>query len=274
MPDVRKGLHLLHREWEHCRDCDLGEGRDSRQEKYVAGEGQRRGVMFIGEGPGVHEGQQGRPFLSKAGALVRYAVEKRGLAPYAYFTYSVACRSCELDTYADGTPRTRGGELAWLDRVPSRAQQTACWGRLHEEIYLVDPVLIVCLGRDAAQALTGGKVNIREASGSPVTIAIQGAGLVPNITAKKGEWLRKSKGKFHLPVDPFEVRYTMIPLLSPGYVLLNHADRRHDGPVDKFTKGFNRITDIYNRIMLETYGDFTVESSGDLSADDIDRIAQ
>ena len=91
-------------------------------------------VMFIGEGPGEQEDLQGEPFVGPAGKLLDTMLEIIGLdRTKVYIANIVKCRP----------PRNR-------DPLPD--EQAACIGWLRRQIALVDPSVLVFLGRIAAMA--------------------------------------------------------------------------------------------------------------------------
>ena len=115
-----------------CRCCSLGETRH----KLVFGVGNAQAeVMLIGEGPGEQEDLQGVPFVGPAGKLLDDMLEMIDLdRQKVYIANIVKCRP----------PRNRD---------PLSVEQVACRPWLDRQIALVNPRIIVCLGRIAAMAL-------------------------------------------------------------------------------------------------------------------------
>jgi DNA polymerase len=109
-----------------CQLCKLCQTRT----RAVPGEGSPTAeVMFIGEGPGFHEDQQGRPFVGAAGQLLTEMLRSIGLQREEVFiTNVVRCRP----------PSNR-------DPLPDELQ--ACDTYTQRQIALLDPKLIVTLGR-------------------------------------------------------------------------------------------------------------------------------
>ena len=114
-----------------CTRCRLSGGRTNA----VPGEGAAgAAVMFIGEGPGYHEDQQGRPFVGAAGQLLDELIEGIGLRRREVFIANVLkCRPPE-------------------NRDPAPDEAEACRPYLDRQIELIDPKVIVLLGRHALQA--------------------------------------------------------------------------------------------------------------------------
>jgi DNA polymerase len=115
-----------------CTVCPLHEGR----RQVVFGTGTRDAeVMFIGEGPGEQEDIQGEPFVGRAGQLLDTLLTSIGLErSKVYIANIVKCRP----------PRNR-------DPLPE--EQEACIGYLRNQVYLIKPKIIVCLGRIAAMRI-------------------------------------------------------------------------------------------------------------------------
>lgn len=111
---------------ETCTDCALCENRT----RSVPGEGpDKPELLFIGEGPGYHEDQQGRPFVGPAGKLLEQLLAAIGLTRQdVYIANVVKCRP----------PGNR-------DPLPAEIQ--ACRKYLDQQIRLLDPAIIVTLGR-------------------------------------------------------------------------------------------------------------------------------
>lgn len=116
-----------------CQKCALADTRTN----VVFGKGPRDArVMFIGEGPGENEDLQGEPFVGKGGQLLDEMLSLIGLSREKnfYITNIVKCRP----------PRNRD---------PLNTEQDACIGYLWEQLELLRPRIVVCLGRIAAMRL-------------------------------------------------------------------------------------------------------------------------
>lgn len=252
--DFRKHLPTLKKEWQDCTNCDLGKRREDVGGKFVFGEGTSRGgVMFIGEGPGAVEEQEGRPFCGPPGEFLRNAIEAFKIEEY-YITNLVSCRSCGPAYDTEGNIRTdpRDGLPIIKDEPPLPSHILACEERLLEEIYLIDPLLIVALGAEAAKALSGKPVAITTESGQEREIQIPGAWAVPILTDKKKVWRRKIRGQYVMPTKRNTVRYLMIPLMRPDYVVRFGSDNRKGSPLPQFTEDMRKVDQVYRRLKQET----------------------
>ncbi len=136
---------------EKCRAC----GICPQSRGPVKGAGPSRAkVMVIGEQPGNEEDLQGLPFIGPAGKLLTRAFEASGHNRDDYYLTN-AVKGFKF------IPK----ENFRLHRSASSAEISTCRPWLREEIALVKPELIVCLGRSAAQSLTGKLVKIEDVRG-------------------------------------------------------------------------------------------------------------
>jgi DNA polymerase len=116
-----------------CTACGLCETRHN----VVFGVGNREtDVLFVGEGPGEQEDLQGEPFVGPAGKLLDDMLSILDLdrSSNCYIANIVKCRP----------PRNRD---------PLETEQEACIGYLRNQVALIKPKIIVCLGRIAAKKL-------------------------------------------------------------------------------------------------------------------------
>jgi DNA polymerase len=263
--DARRPLEELHEEWEACRKCALGERRALYGKNYVRGSGETKGIMFVGEGPGVDEEDQGVPFIGRSGKILRAVLARFGYENQ-YITNAVSCRACTPILDADGNQRfRRGGKGSVIpmfkDEPPLPVQLDACFPRLQEEIYLVDPVVIVTLGATAAKTLLRRPVSITKDRGNPEHAYITGALHKPVITEKKKAWVRKVGGVLHAPTEPSQVAYLVVPTLHPAYVARQLADKGPLSAFKLFASDIRLAIKIYERYMLEVHGEVPGGSS-------------
>jgi uracil-DNA glycosylase family 4 len=138
-------LETLAAEVAECTRCLLHRGRT----RSVPGEGPGDpGIMFIGEAPGFHEDQQGRPFVGAAGKFLEELLESIGLKREDVFiTNVIKCRP----------PGNR-------DPLPEEIE--ACKPYLDRQIELLQPQLVVTLGR-FSMARAFPKARISRIHGQP-----------------------------------------------------------------------------------------------------------
>lgn len=239
--------------------CGLGQKREDSGGRQAFGEGRTGGIMWIGEGPGAIESEYGRPFVGPSGTVLRKAINRLGLAECSYISNLIVCRSFGPRYDNQGQPmehydRRLKMKLPVLqDEAPPVPSVNACLSRLYEEIYIVDPILIVALGAQAAKALTRRPVKVTEKRGTTAEVHVPGVWNVPDLTTK-GVWQRKLHGAITYPVKQNYVSYMMFTTLHPSFVLRSQADRSHGNPLSVFIEDMHFITDIYYRYIKEAFG--------------------
>lgn len=259
MPDARKPLQVLYDEWKDCTKCELGNRRMAVGGNFVFGEGTRRSIMLIDDGPGETEEHHGRPLVGESGKLLRMVLQALGVDEY-YLTNLVACRACSPQLDGEGkpiifTPRRGPPQMRWKDEPPTPTHSNACRTRLEEEIYIVDPVVIVGLGGTACKALLQRNVTITKERGDAEQIEIPGASWRPSLTDKKREWARIKKGKIEdTPVIQNMVSYYFVPTLDPAYVLKKIADRDENSPFRQLVGDIRRAVQVYENYMEIVHG--------------------
>lgn len=119
-------------ECSRCHECALGQTRRN----VVFGTGSPTAeIMLVGEGPGANEDQQGVPFVGRAGQLLDDMLSIIGLdRTKVYITNIVKCRPPE-------------------NRDPLNVEQEACIEYLRRQTAMIQPKIIVCLGRIAAMQI-------------------------------------------------------------------------------------------------------------------------
>ena len=128
----------------NCHACRLGETRTN----LVFGTGNESArLMFVGEGPGAQEDLQGVPFVGRAGKLLDDMLAMFDLdRSQVYIANIVKCRP----------PGNR-------DPLPE--ERDACYPWLKQQLELVDPKLVVCLGRIAAMRFIDPNYRISQQHG-------------------------------------------------------------------------------------------------------------
>ena len=122
-----------------CEKCQLHKGRT----KAVPGDGRfNTEILFVGEGPGFHEDQQGLPFVGASGKYLEQLLEMIGLTRKDVFiTNIVRCRPPQ-------------------NRDPERVEIEACEPYLDRQIALIQPKIIATLGRySMAKFFPDGKIS-------------------------------------------------------------------------------------------------------------------
>ncbi len=162
-----------------CRSCGLCTAR----KQAVPGVGDEQASwLFIGEGPGAEEDARGEPFVGQAGRLLdamMAAIDlKRG--EDVYIANAVKCRPPG-------------------NRTPEAAEMAACRPYLQRQIALLQPKLIVLLGKAAVQAVLGEDGSLASLRGKkmmyrdggleiPVLVTYHPAYLLRNLPDKAKAW--------------------------------------------------------------------------------------
>ncbi len=155
-----------------CTQCSLCKTRTNT----VPGQGNARPeIMFIGEGPGADEDQQGLPFVGRSGKLLTKIIEAMGFTREEVFIGNIV--KC----------RPPG------NRVPTPEEMDTCIPYLKEQIKLLKPKVIICLGATATKGLFGTKI--------------------PGITKIHGQW------KSYEGID-------VMPTYHPAYLLRNPPGKK------------------------------------------------
>ncbi|MBY0341777.1 MAG: uracil-DNA glycosylase [Rhodocyclaceae bacterium] len=179
---VGSAVDAAHLDWDalagavaECRACSLCEAR----KQAVLGVGDRQADwLFVGEGPGAEEDERGEPFVGQAGKLLDAMLAAIDLRrdQNVYITNSVKCRPPG-------------------NRTPEPAEIAACHPYLERQIALLQPKLIVALGRPAAQTLLGREVKIADVRGQlldyrgiPLIVTYHPAYLLRNLHDKARTW--------------------------------------------------------------------------------------
>lgn len=127
-------LEQLHKEIQKCEKCPLHASRTNA----VPGEGPIDAkLMFVGEAPGAKEDETGRPFVGRSGKLLTEVIEGIGLKRDEVFITSIL--------------KSRPPK----NRAPKSKEKKLCLPYLEKQIEIIDPNVIVLLGRVAIFTLIG-----------------------------------------------------------------------------------------------------------------------
>jgi DNA polymerase len=165
----------LENEIRACRACGLCVQR----KQAVPGVGDRQADwLFIGEGPGAEEDERGEPFVGQAGKLLDAMLASIGLkrGENVYIANAVKCRPPG-------------------NRTPEESEMAACRPFLERQIELLQPKLIVLLGRAAmqtvlgeARALSAMRGQVHRHAGVPVVVTYHPAYLLRTLPDKAKAW--------------------------------------------------------------------------------------
>lgn len=160
---------------EACTACGLCRTR----KRAVPGVGDPRARwLFVGEAPGAEEDARGEPFVGQAGRLLDNMLAALGLSRRegVYIANVLKCRPPG-------------------NRAPEPAEAEACRPYLERQVALVQPALIVALGKSAATLLLGSEATIASLRGRvhryrgiPLVVTYHPAYLLRNLTDKAKAW--------------------------------------------------------------------------------------
>ncbi len=168
----RARLTVLADEVKACTKCILHEQRT--QTVFARGNGSS-GLAFVGEGPGADEDEQGFPFVGAAGQLLDRMIAAMGIErDDVYVCNIVKCRP----------PK---------NRTPEPEEMSQCMPYLTEQLSLIEPQVIVALGKTAVQGLFG-----------------------------TAEGITRIRGRWRL----YQGRIAVMPTFHPAYLLRNPAAKR------------------------------------------------
>lgn len=155
IPD-RPTIPKLRAASKQCRGCHLFKVGTQT----VFGEGPARArIIVVGEQPGDVEDRVGRPFVGPSGKLLDRAFDEAGIErDEVYVTNAVKHFKWAKDA--------RTGRR--LHKTPNAAEIRACAPWLEQEIALIAPEIIVCLGATAAKALLGRTFSVMKQRGVAV----------------------------------------------------------------------------------------------------------
>ncbi|MBQ0135561.1 MAG: uracil-DNA glycosylase [Oscillospiraceae bacterium] len=132
-------------ECEKCERCELCRSRT----RLVFGDGvENAKVMLIGEAPGKDEDEQGKPFVGRSGKLLTEMLAQVGLSrdKNIYIANMLKCRPPE-------------------NRDPKKTEQDLCIEWLQKQIEIIDPQVILCVGRISAQRIIGKDFSVTKQHG-------------------------------------------------------------------------------------------------------------
>jgi uracil-DNA glycosylase len=122
-----------------CEKCDLAVTRTN----VVFGDGNpETPLVIVGEGPGQNEDATGKPFVGRAGALLDEVLRENKLTrKHIYIINVIKCRACITEN-----GRTR-------NRPPSTLEMQTCLPWLEQQLAIIQPLVILCLGAPSANTI-------------------------------------------------------------------------------------------------------------------------
>jgi DNA polymerase len=173
----------------NCKECPLGDSRN----KFVFGDGNEHAdIFFIGEAPGADEDRIGIPFVGRAGKLLdRLLAEVKIRREDVFIGNILKCRPPQ-------------------NRDPLLQEINTCTPYLNEQIKLIQPKIIVALGRIAAQYLLNSTSSLKQLRGR--LWQYQGVDLIvtyhPAAILRTAGWLAATKEDFRYIASIYQKKIT------------------------------------------------------------------
>jgi DNA polymerase len=163
-------LAMLNSEYFNCTKCKL----HKTAKKKVFGIGNPNAdIMLVGIGPGEKEDKQGVPFIGDSGGLLRELLKKSRMpTDNLYITNLVLCRPF------DKIKKERA-----MNRDPLKDELLGCRQRLEQEIYIVDPNILILLGKPPLLNLARVNADMTKTRGKVLKVPIVGKNITINYPA-------------------------------------------------------------------------------------------
>lgn len=271
-PDDHLSTGDLHTKWAECRQCNLGLNLATRIANTPEGDsppqqprrtGHSHGILVVGLNPtrnderdGIHFGRgpwnrDKKAYDPSGGDLLKALFRKLQMGQ-VFYTNLVACRSCELQVNEDGSPRTferNGVQMPYYkDRPPLYPEIAACQPRLWEEIYCVDPLLILSTQPEVTQHLLGKRCL---SDGEVGQLEISGRTRIPKQDAR-GQFSRMMKGVRVPYLTTVSLKYPVMQIPNPDLALQRHANKRQDGELNQLKHCIQLAVQVYQRYREES----------------------
>lgn len=247
-------LQTLANEWSACQKCPLlcherknvvfGYGQYEKVPIFDQATGRQVGlggqIMVVGEAPGTHEDETGVPFVGKSGMLLnRYLAsvsarsdvkgvlkEINNTSDYEkeqaldYQLRQLLCQEIFITNVISCHPPE--------NRDPTPKEIASCRSRLMETIYIVDPVIIIGVGRVAVESLIGKRISITQVRGELFDISMTGRLI--------------------------SYRYPLIATLHPSYLMRKNDFNQKGGDGAKTFHDFMKAVKIVDAFNFRNYG--------------------
>lgn len=171
---------------ENCHKCPLSATRNN----VVVHDGNSQAkLLLIGEAPGKQEDLEGKPFVGQSGKLLNQLLEQVAInrQEHCYIANIIKCRPPD-------------------NRVPHKQEVQQCIKYLHQQIQLINPEIIICLGSTAIKHVLGWKkFKITEIHGKWIDL-----NNIPDISSEYKD-IYKNK--------------LLMPIYHPSYLLRNRSTK-------------------------------------------------
>lgn len=226
-------LQVLDNEWHGCTRCGLHEQRIGSDIFFGYGADRPKKFFLVGGAPtasdeifhGLFSGDEGDLFLEM---LKTVGIER----DECYFTYSVACRPKVFIPATD----TDGERIE--NRPPGKDELVACRPRLYEQLYQVDPRVIITLGETATKAMVRGRLpKFIEAVGKQYVCSLPAA-----TREDREDGKTTGKSRYH------DIQYPVLAIPEMMTIINNPSTADH-GPYNIAIRTMQRAKDYANFVI-------------------------
>jgi uracil-DNA glycosylase family 4 len=222
--NAQKKLRVLRDAWSGCTKCSLAKLREGTPPLFGAGPAKSDFLLLV-EAPLKEDTEEGVILGSVGGRLIEDLLIEAGIDPVknVFRTSIVACRPYVV------LPATEDMEERIQDRSADKSEADACFPRVQEIIYLVDPYLIIAMGDTPWKMLVSTKAR------GHATTAVTAAG---------------NLYETQIPGRVRPLRYPVLATLSPAQLVANPAASEH-GPIATTLAAFMRAAKYVNTVKKE-----------------------
>lgn len=210
-------LDALREECLQCSRCDLAKTRT----KVVFADGNPQApLVIVGEGPGENEDASGVPFVGRAGKLLDEALLENALnRKWVYICNTVKCRACAIE----------GSRVK--NRTPSAEEMAACRPWLEQQLRLIRPVVILCVGGPAANSVIHKEFRITQERGrwftdNPFAPWVMASWHPAYILRQEGDAFTRSRSELVADIDL--CRKKVVEIRQQGGLLVRPAPAGED----------------------------------------------
>lgn len=240
-------LQQIYNQWYGCRRCGLCDFRmlnngEPLDDIVICSGTPDAAVMFIGEAPGAEETASGSCFVGNSGKLLNRILANTSDDPDIFHAYQFylkqrpAPNSQRDDEFHNLIEAWRNTQYFFTNvvacqppenRQPTGNEAKSCWERLWNLIYLVDPLVIVAVGKVALSTLIGRQVEITKIRGQLFDVEFPGRVgklkypvvpvLHPSYLLRKADWNDKSNGDYMKTVEDILKALRIADMLKNKY---------------------------------------------------------
>lgn len=230
-------LKVLSNEWHGCTRCGLHQQRNGPDIFFGYGSEKPKKYLVVGGSPSEADELFGSVFAGDEGELLFELLKEAKITlDECYFTYSVACRPKVF------IPATDTEQERIENRPPAKDETVACRPKLYEQLYQVDPRVIITVGEIATKAIVRGRLpKFVEAVGKQYLC------LLPAATREDRED-GKTQGKARYQ----DLTYPVLAIPDMSTIINNPSTASH-GPYNVALKTLSRAQQYVEFVMKNEF---------------------